>query len=494
MGKITGAFDRERVVYKVNGMVRDDAYGYHSNCMSNMLTGVIERILLVKKDGLFSRPFRPRRGLFVGRLREFRKRLLRRIGRNFAPLDPLQFVALYSGRKRTIYEKARLSLLKLPLTIKDTVLSTFIKAEKVNFWLKPDAVCRLIQPRSPRYNLELGCYLRRIEHAVYHAVDGVFGEVTVAKGLNVRQRGEVMLRKWRKFRKPVAVPVDASKFDQRISDIALEWEHSVYNWVYRYAPWLRRLLSWQLKNKGTARIGGDFIRYETLGCRMSGDMNTSLGNVLIMCAMIWSYFRERVKYELFNDGDDCVIIMETGDLPVMEGFSKWFGEMGFDMKVEQPVFKLEHIEFCQCRPVLVANDDCVMVRNPFSALSKDLITLKPLDDPIFMKRWLATVGQGGLALCSGIPVMQEYYQRCIHLADGAKAIEDDPNMVGGLFYLGRGLVGNYAQVTDCARVSFAEAFNIPPSHQVVNEEEISRICLGVIGVQIAPIHPMKLTF
>jgi hypothetical protein len=50
---------------------------------------------------------------------------------------------------------------------------------------------------------------------------------------------------------------------------------------------LAELLKWQLQNKGFARTIDGLIKYSVEGCRMSGDMNTALGNCTIMCALVY---------------------------------------------------------------------------------------------------------------------------------------------------------------------------------------------------------------
>lgn len=85
---------------------------------------------------------------------------------------------------------------------------------------------------------------------------------------------------------------------------------------------------------------------------MSGDMNTALGNCLLMCCLIMCYMDAKsITYEYINNGDDAVIIVEDIHLHLLADLPNWFSEMGFDMVVEPPVYSLEEIEFCQMHPV-----------------------------------------------------------------------------------------------------------------------------------------------
>jgi len=78
----------------------------------------------------------------------------------------------------------------LPVKEKDAWLSTFVKAEKLNISAKPDPAPRVIQPRDPRYNVELGRYLRHSEEYLFKAIDKVFGGRTIFKGISADTAGQ----------------------------------------------------------------------------------------------------------------------------------------------------------------------------------------------------------------------------------------------------------------------------------------------------------------
>lgn len=133
---------------------------------------------------------------------------------------------------------------------------------------------------------------------------------------------------------------------------------------------LADLLEYQLVNFGFARTVDGLIKYKVDGCRMSGDMNTALGNCMIMCALVWTFMTDLRRtsgecppFEFVNNGDDVVLFVEQRDSSlVLDQLPQWFLEMGFTMKVEDPVFRLEHIEFCQMVPLEVKPGDWTMVR------------------------------------------------------------------------------------------------------------------------------------
>jgi len=378
-----------------------------------------------------------------------------------------------------------------PVRASDARVSTFVKAEKINTSDKPDPAPRLIQPRDPRYNVEVGRFLRPLEKPVFRAIAEVWGGPTVLK-MNASDQAAALREMWDSFPDPVAVGLDASRFDQHVSADALRWEHSVYLACFRgeERARLERLLSWQVNNKGRAFTPTARFDYETDGCRMSGDINTSLGNCLIMCAMVWAYCQGLgIKCRLANNGDDCVVVMTRADLPRFRaGLDNWFLEMGFTMKVEEPAYEFEHIEFCQTQPVWTP-DGWLMVRNPNKAISKDLVSLLNLDQ--CFGAYCHAVGSCGLAAYGGIPIYQDFYSNLLS-SGKITGLATDNNSVGrGLRYLSQGMSRTYASIHPRTRASFCFAFGITPDEQVLLEEFLSLNPLGPNPQQLlTPIAPV----
>jgi len=316
-----------------------------------------------------------------------------------------------------------------------------------------------------------------MEKPIFRAISRVFGQrVTVFKGLNADEMGSEMRLLWDKYDDPVAVGLDASRFDASVDAGLLEWEHSLYNMLFRDKE-LARLLRMQLKNVGVSYCYDGKIKYHTRGGRGSGDMNTSLGNSLIMCAIVWVWLRKvGVKASLANNGDDCVVIMDCSSYPSFsEGFSAFTSNLGFTMVVEQAVDEFERIEFCQTRPVWV--DGWRMVRNFGTAREKDSLCLFPLLDRGALQSWLYTVGEGGLALTSGVPVFQSMY--CAYMRNGKPS-----NMASAVFMqtgariLGKGMESKYREVSSDTRLSFFKAFGVTPDEQTALEEYYSTWTVG----------------
>jgi len=369
-----------------------------------------------------------------------------------------------------LYTAAAESLLQTPLSKKDAELTTFVKAEKLDLESKPDPAPRLIQPRSPRYNAWVGRYLKSAEHRIYSAIDQIWGLETVMSGYNATDTARILRKHWDQWGDTVAIGLDASRFDQHVSVQALEWEHSVYNALYRCKS-LAEVLTWQVANRGKARTMEGNVTYEVNGRRMSGDMNTSLGNKLLMCAMVWEYCRHAgVKASLANNGDDCVVFMRRRyAAKFVAGLDKWFREMGFTMKVEPTVEVFEQIEFCQQRPVYDGSV-WVMTRSPIKGLAKDLMMIGV--NPVAVRQdysgWAKGVGVAGLAAYGGMPVVQEVYKWMSSLQGKAREI----NTYSGIGAAANGSVRTYKEPTAECRASYYLAWGLTPLRQVIMEKQI----------------------
>lgn len=436
-------------------------YGVHESNIKNLARGIVERVFYVSRDGALAPAPQPAPGVFT-RLTEVRKRLLG-VLRSTPVVAREDYPLLYTGRKQAIYKRAYDSLVVRGLSLRDAWVNTFVKAEKVNFDSKGDPAPRVIQPRSPRYNLEVGRYLKLFEKELCRGFEKVWGYPVVLKGMNAHQVGGWMAQHWATFRQPVAVGLDASRFDQHVSRDALIWEHSIYNAVFRSKE-LRRLLRWQLDNHGVSRIDGYRVDYDVSGKRMSGDINTGMGNCLLMSSMVIAYCEHvGIEFRLANNGDDCVLFVEKVDLPKLKGIDAWMLEFGFTLTREEPVYVLEQVQFCQAQPVLCASG-WRMVRDPRTAMSKDCVSLLGWDTPSSFQQWAHAIGSCGLSLTTGVPVWEAWYRRLVAVGRVASSGVEAQVWDSGLGYMARGVPT--CEISQQCRYSFYKAFGLLPDLQV----------------------------
>lgn len=458
---------RERRYVRVAGVATETEIVPFTNTLDTLLRGVSERVFYVKDGDGFARPPRPEPRVFAERLENSRRRLAALLP-STAPVSHDQFVESYVGRKRESYRRALADMRAGRTTpADDSRINVFVKYEKTDRTTKKDPVPRVISPRDPKYNIRVGRYLKPLEHKLFKSIDTLFGHPTIMKGYNVTRTAQILHEKWDSFRNPVAIGLDASRFDQHVSYDALKWEHAIYLECYKVKKHKQRLgslLEHQLVNHCRGETADGVVEYTVTGTRMSGDMNTSMGNCLLMCMMIHSYLSAKgIKGALANNGDDCVVFMEREQLDgFMENLTSWFLDMGFNMAVETPVYSFEEIEFCQTKPVFDGSI-WIMCRNPHTAITKDSVMLKNWDTESLYLGWLDAVGTGGLALAGGLPIFQEVYS--LFVRSGKKRPIPQDLLPWSFRTWKEGVNREYAAVSPHCRASFYWAFGITPDEQ-----------------------------
>jgi len=451
--------------------------------LTTLRRAVAERVFLVKENGVFQEPPKPRLKHFENTLASVRD-MLRPHLPSTAPLSFVDTVNTFKGCKKKRYERAYRNILSTRRDIvKEAKVSVFVKYEKTDRTLKKDPVPRVISPRTPEYNLRVARYLRKIEDPIFDALGDLFGHKTVMKGVTMTQTARLLREKWEMFRKPVAVGLDASRFDQHVSREALEFEHSIYKMCFKFKHHQRKLMSLlkhQLRNECSGYVPDGSVKYTTDGTRMSGDMNTSLGNCVLMCMMIKAYSNHcGVKLQLANNGDDCVVFMEQNDLKMFnKGLNVWFRKMGFNMVVEAPANDFEDIEFCQTKPIFDGKT-WVMCRNPWTAIAKDSVLMKNpnIVNDQFFKQWCDAVGTGGMALAGCLPVFQSFYGMMKRSGQVTrknwkrKTVLMETNELLPWYMREVGLKGGRVSgvITPETRSSFYFAFGVTPDEQICLE-------------------------
>jgi hypothetical protein len=434
---------------------------------------VAERCVNEKSETGFAPPPPPQAGEVERKLGWFREEL-RKLVVPCAPIRDIDFVNMYRGPKRRVYEQARLSLLREPLTAKDSEVDAFVKYEKI---MKPDATPRAIFPRKPRFNISLGVWLRPIEEKMFDWIGELCGPNTVMKGLNVDDMGNAFRDKWNRFERPVAISLDAEKFDGHALEDVLKFKHSVQQLPYRSRE-LRRLQKRQLVNVIRAVCPDGYFVVKIVGRIMSGDIDTSMAAVILMCAMTASYCKWLgIKAEFGDNGDDIVVITErSNEKSFLADYEKFYRECGFKMALEGVAYRLEHIVFCQMSPIEITPGRYRMVRTLKRALIRDSACLKPLSNAKAMVTWLNAIGECGLALTSGIPIYQALYEhlRTVHGGSKKSRMKFDRDFDSKRAF-SKGMVGKVVPVSDCARVSFWEAFGVDPTQQSILEQEVSQL-------------------
>jgi hypothetical protein len=336
-------------------------------------------------------------------------------------------------------------------------------------------------------------YLKPCEKAIYRLRgDGKVLPSTrvIGKGLCMTERGNLLRNKLRAFNKPKILSLDASRFDQHVDVKLLEIEHSFYTHMCS-DPWFAQLLSWQLVNHGVSSKG---IRYTTLGKRMSGDMNTALGNCLLMVLMVSTFMVGR-KYDMLDDGDDCLLIIEEEDLNwVVDNIHSEFLSYGHEIKIDNVADVMEGVQWCQGKPVEYKVGQYKFVRDVNKVLSSSLIGVKYIDNAGSRRKLVNSIGMGELILNLGIPVLQEYALSLMRNADTNQFIRLDETDAS-YFRLHRELKRMNMKclarvepkpISAVARLSFSEAFGIDIPTQLMLENFLRTWKINFSGCELIP--------
>lgn len=398
-----------------------------------------------------------------------------------ARLTPAEFLSSRPSRLRKVYSLAqarnRTDVFDLE---KEAITSGFVKVEKTkqacgNVFeggTGKSPVPRLINPRSPRYNSLLGQYTVACEHTIYHNIGEMFGKPCIAKGMNMEQRATNLQDMWAEMVDPVYVGQDASRFDQHTSKLPLEFEHSILRCHFPGDKTLKWLQKAQLHNVMYGRTPDGWVRADLQDMRMSGDMNTALGNCVITSALLWMRINElQIHAYAMVDGDDSGLIMERSDYDkYVDGAAEYFLQYGYNMVIEAPVDTFEQIVFCQTQPVWVG-DHWRMVRDVRKALNNDYAGYQSCKDTRYVRTLFHAIGSAGLSLCSGVPVMQAFYEMGLRIGSHSRANRLLEMQFHGWHHLSR-LEGKKKARPVCsdARLSFAKAFGISPHTQVCLEK------------------------
>jgi len=404
-----------------------------------------------------------------------------------------EVVDAYTGTKRKVYSLANEKYGMDGISKGDAELRSFVKFEKCDLTKAP----RVINPRSPVYNLCLGKFLKKNEHAYFDAIAAAFDqERVVFKGMDCLQSATAMEHEWDQMNDPVAIGGDASKFDMHVSLEALTYEHlmyirpyvgsllearSIYERVieedfstmtyHTEVEELCWLLSQQLHNLGTAYFDDGKLKFQMRGTRASGDLNTSLGNCLIMSAMTkaWS-ITTGVHVRLINNGDDCVYIVEREDeRRWRDGFEEFYRNLGFRMVLEPTVDEFEQIEFCQSKPCRTI-EGLKMVRNPLTLVTKGTMCLVPIPHFNQLRKWMMAVGVAEGSLGRGVPVVQAFARAMRRNGKRCSARHIGLAYHQSTRVYHADLCVNDLQITDVARLSFYNSWGITPDEQICLEK------------------------
>jgi hypothetical protein len=393
------------------------------------------------------------------------------------------FLARYTtASKRKRYEQAFEDYNRDGLRPSDCNVSVFIKKE---FIAARDKDPRMIGFRNWPWNAVLGTYIHPMEHHIYNLRDPpgkhypyLPRQRSIVKGLNNRERAKFIIDRMALYNDPVVYGGDCSRFDKHVSFLHLKLENSIYKHMNS-----SKELSWMLDSMRTNKcIARDKGRAPilTYGCstRISGDMQTGLGNSLLTLMMCAASLGRKCNYSLVIDGDDFLVILDRSDSEHADNMPTDFVEMGFTLVLEDPVSEPEHVEFCQSHPVCVRGV-WELVRNPGKVLSTFHCSYRYMEEKVRGRYLRVKATCLGIA-SAAVPVIQSYAEMMVRNTEKYHWLdlqETDPFYHYAYHRLGvpkdvrcfTPLMVGYS-----TRLSFAKAFGISPTDQVRIERSFQK--------------------
>lgn len=464
----------------------------YSNTIANLSVVFDSRVTNYRNaDGIvISRPlFQPK---YVRQLKRTTINFIKQFNLDHSSFFPLRyetFLANAPGGKTKLYKAAMLSLYREGIKIEDSKVNFQVKYGK----LKPLDIPRAFGARNPRYNLELGCYTTVVEKHLYYCLDSSLhpsshpchGIPAIHKALNAVDSAKAISAVWNSFSDPVAIGIDVSRYDYHLTQTHLQFEHKVILSCFKNDPHLAKLLSWQNITRVNCTTKDNYtVKGNLEARRISGDMTTSLGNILFMCLALKN-FADYTKaiFGVIDQGDDVVLIIEQRELNrFKKKLLSYMKNIGLTIRVEFEARCMERIRFCQASPVQVTPGNWVMVREPSKSIANDSIMLHYDGKAESYKEWRKSVSLCGLAICAQVPVLSSFYT---YLGRGCNLFIRKEQVLrkfreSGLYWASKGLKKSPIQITECGRNSYYLAFGTTPNEQVDLEEYYQRLDINDI--------------
>jgi len=400
----------------------------------------------------------------------------------FCTLTDQEVIRLTPSHRRARVIQALEDFQTRGLMDKDTMVHGFIKHEKAGDDLTdPNEMKdpRLIQFRSFVFTAQFQRVLIPIEHWIFgwcqnFEPSGKKDEQMFAKGMTTRQVGGWVNNQWGKYDLPRADLYDVSRFDAHMNKYVRELiEFSLYTDCNKACS---EYVAVMRKNRGVTRGG---IKYRTSYTMGSGEACTSLGDSVVMAAVEEYIYRE-VPHSKIILGDDSVVVCESEFTPNWQIFE----ECGLPIKYDS-AYSIHEVEFCQSRPCRISGV-WRMVRNPTRVMSRSTDCIHRFVKHSTYGDWVATVGEGELAVNDGVPVLQEF---ALYLQKFGKSRETFKQMIIRERHSQDWMTdwkrnrGPQA-ITAEARADFALAWGIPVDDQQRMEQKMRGCAQYSAGVRV----------
>nr|QTJ63593.1 RNA-dependent RNA polymerase [Hymenopteran tombus-related virus] len=257
---------------------------------------------------------------------------LNKFKRKLRPWSMDEFInSMDDPSKRKFYTSIKLGL-EQGRTV-SALITPFTKLEKMSTSkYRPP---RLIQARHPSFNMAYGCYIKPLERSLKSDIH--FGKGTYDQ---IGAKISKLARRYKYYTEG-----DHITFDAHVTPEMLRLCHRFYARCYQQDSGLLRLSRKTIRNRAISRNGE---RYSVNGTRMSGDVDTSLGNSLINYYIIMEVIhRLGIDGDAIVNGDDFIIFTNS-PIPT-EPAKLLFRHYNMDTKLVASTDNIHHVEFCRTK-------------------------------------------------------------------------------------------------------------------------------------------------
>jgi hypothetical protein len=370
----------------------------------------------------------------------------------------------YSGSWRAKYFEAQQKYHEIGLLDRHSRVTLFCK-DDLEMGV-PAKAPRAIQYRNPIFALEQGRFTKPIEKWFYSLRDQ-YDTIIIGKA-DPFTIANALAEKSKHFSDPVYLMLDASKFDSCVDIRWLQICLSVYLRLFpgRFHRTINYIWKKTFLNQGRTRKG---LRFKTSGTRMSGDMDTGLGNSIIMVLMLTAYMETQgVRHSLLVNGDDSLIVISKADLEKARDIS-CFKSYGFNMKFEV-AHTINQAEFCQSR-YMESDYGPTMARKPARIMGRTSWTTRDYGQSK-IRAFVNTLGLCERAASFGVPIASTMATCMIQAAQTTKQIELKPWLKEHYLKMKKPWKTGHPTISLEARLSFQEAWDISPEEQLDIENSI----------------------
>jgi len=225
---------------------------------------------------------------------------------------------------------------------------------------------------------------------------------------------------------------------------------------------------------------------------MSGDMNTALGNCLLMTGMVFGAMNHLGvrQFQVVDDGDDCLVLVERSELERLQReLPRVFLEFGQELKLENIARHPQEIVFCQCK-LTWASDGWTMARDWRKVLSQSCCGTKHWNNPRVVPGMFGALGDCENALHGGIPILGAFAKRLRELSGGSRVSMEHLD-TSYQYRVGQYQLGQVRDIPDKivtweARFQFELTWGVDVATQLAIEHQIA---LWTPGIQFRDVGP-----